>query len=149
MTFVIGYILYYVAGYYISELEWKPIYSHISVFLFIISFGAAYILTSYKSAQTGIASFDIFGNFSFLAFLSTISFFGIIRGLESFTFPRIISQLTSLGFGIYLMHPLFIEYLQPVTGYKIFLIIPLFYLFCTLICHLLNKWKVTSFFFIK
>lgn len=149
MTFVTGYVLYYVAGYYLSHREWNKRYTYISFLLFIICFGFACFICMHQSVQTGTATFEVFGNFSPLAFLSTIFLFGTIRGLEHISFPPIFSKLTVYGFGIYLMHPLFIEYIQPVTNYTIFLVIPLFYLFCLFICWFINKNKFLSALFIK
>ena len=149
MTFVTGYTLYYVAGYYITQMKWNKKYTLICALLFVISFGSACLLTMHQSIQSGTANFEIFGNFSLLAFLSTVSLFGFVRGLENISFPKIFSTLTVYGFAIYLMHPLFIEYMDCITDFKIFLAIPIFYLFCLFTCMLLNKNKFLSYLFIK
>lgn len=149
MTFVTGYVLYYVAGYYLSHRTWNRRYTYISFLLFILCFCSSCFLCMHKSLQTGIADFEAFGNFSPLAFLSTMFLFGTIRGLEHISFPSVFSRLTVYGLGIYLMHPLFIEFIQPITNYKIYFVIPLFYLFCLFVCWLINKNKFLSALFIK
>ena len=149
MTFVTGYVLYYVAGYYITRMHWCHRYTLFSSLAFLLSFGAGSLITMYQSLQSGSATFEIFGNFSPLAFLSTISLFGIVRGLEHLSFPPFFSSITVYGFAIYLMHPLFMEYINQVNDFKIFIVIPFFYLFCLAICRLLHKSKLLSYFFIK
>lgn len=149
MTFVTGYVLYYVAGYYITQMRWTKKHTWFSFLLFIISFGSTGLITMYQSLLSGNATFEIFGNFSLLAFLCTISLFGTIRGLEHFSFPPFFSKITIYGFGIYLMHPLFIEYFNHITDFRIFILIPIFYLFCLLTCWLIGKNKLLSYLFIK
>ena len=149
MTFVTGYVLYYVAGYYITELDWKPKYTFISSFCFIGSFSVAYYLTMRESVTLQAPWFEIFTNFSPLAFLVTVSFFGIMRGMEHVQFPPFIAKLSPYGFAIYLMHPLFIEFINQFSGIRIFAVIPLFYLFCLTICYVINKNKILSYLFIK
>lgn len=149
MSFVTGYVIYYIAGYYITEKKWKPQYTYISIFLFIASFGTAYYITMHHSILAGVAGFEIFTNFSPLAFLVTVSFFGIMRGMEHIIFPPIITRLTTYGLAIYLMHPLFLEFINPIKDFKIFIVIPLFYIFCIIICWLLSKSKILSFLFLK
>lgn len=149
MTFVTGYLLYYVAGYYISQISWTRLHTCFFVLLFIVSFSSCCLITMYQSVQTGTANFEIMGNFSLLAFLITISLFGIARGLEKVSFPPLFSKLTVYGFAIYLMHPLFLEYIKPIQDFRIFIVIPVFYLFCLFICWLLSKNKLLSSLFIK
>lgn len=149
MTFVTGYVLYYVAGYYLTNLDWKPKYTYLSLLCFIGSFGTAYYLTMQESVKLQAPWFEIFTNFSPLAFLVTVSFFGIMRGMEQVKFPSFIAKLSPYGFAIYLMHPLFIEFTNRFSGVGIFIVIPLFYLFCLCICLLLSKNKILSYLFLK
>ena len=43
MHFVYGYVLYYVAGYYLTTLPRKKIYNYIAIFFLLISFGSTYL----------------------------------------------------------------------------------------------------------
>ena len=149
ISFVLGYVLYYVLGYRISKMEWKSQYTIISVIAFIVSLGASCFITMFHSLQTGSATQALLGDFSILTFFMTISLFAIFKSMEQMKISSIVSKISFLGFGIYLMHPLFLDYINKVTNFKIFVVIPLFYLFCIVICYLINKIKLFSFLFLK
>ena len=149
MYFVYGYILYYVLGYYISQMKWKKQYTIFSFMVFVISYGSSCILTLYDSLRSKAASQEIFGEFSVFAFLTTVSFFGIIRSLENIRFPTILAKINALGFGIYLIHPLFLNYIQSYSDSRIFIVIPLIYVVCIIICGIIAKSKILSFCLLK
>ena len=149
MNFVLGYVLYYVAGYCISNMEWQKKYVIMSVVLFCLSLGITCGVTFKQSLQMGRATQEVFGEFSILAFLTTVSFFGIMRSMENVKFPRWVPQIVFLGFGIYLMHPLLLKHIVAVRGFNIFMVIPLFYLFCVLVCWGISKNKLLSKLFLK
>lgn len=149
MHFVYGYILYYVAGYYLATLPWKKIYSYISVVVFILSYGFTYFYSMKVSLANNAPYQETFSEFSPFMFLTAISLFCAMRGLENkFTSP-LIRPLIGYGYALYLMHPLFLPYVQKLPG--LYAILGAFglYLGCLLICFFLSKSKLLSYLFLK
>lgn len=145
MHFVYGYVLYFVAGYYISTLPWKKIYTYISVIVFFISFSFACIYSMKLSVASNTPQQEIFSEFTPLMFLTVISIFSIFRGLEhKLTFHKITRVITGYGFAVYLMHPLFLGYIQQLSGLYAFVGAFALYFFCLFISFLISKSKLLS-----
>ena len=150
MHFVYGYVLYFVAGYYISTLPWKKIYTYISIIILLICFAFAGIYSMQLSITLNAPQQEIFNEFSPFMFLSVISIFSIFKGLEhKLTSHKIIKVLISYGFAIYLMHPLFLSYVQQLHGLYAFVGAFVLYLFCIFISFLISKSKFLSKFLLR
>ena len=149
MNFVLGYILYYVLGYYISCRGWNKQYQLICFIVFLISYSLSSLLTFYFSMEKNMATQELLGDFSILTFLTTISFFSLLKSLENYKFFPIFSKIAYLGLALYLMHPIFLVFIQMITDFKIFIVIPVFYVFCIIICYLISKNKLLSHFLLK
>ena len=150
MHFVYGYVLYFVAGYYISILPWKKMYTYISVITLLIGFSFAGIYSMQLSITLNAPQQEIFSEFSPFMFLSVISIFSIFKGLEhKLTSHKIIKVLISYGFAIYLMHPLFLSYVQQLHGLYAFVGAFALYLFCIFISFLISKSKFLSKFLLR
>lgn len=140
MHFVVGYVLYYVCGYYISRVTWKKKYTVMTFMLFIFSYVAAFILSNMNSANSGLANQEVYGEFSLLGFLINISIFAIFKAFSEKTFISTKGKkLVCYGIGIYLLHPLFLEYMVYFPDlYRIVGAI-LLYLVCIIICMMIEK----------
>lgn len=150
MHFVYGYVLYFIAGYYISTLSFKKHYIYIAVMTFLVSFGFACMYSMNWSIQLNSPQQEIFNEFSPCMFLCVISIFSMFKGLEyKFVSKRIIQLLIGYGFAIYLMHPLFLSYVKKLTGLYAFGGAFLLYLLCIFICLLISKNKFLSKFFLR
>lgn len=149
MHFVYGYILYYVAGYYLSTISWKKIYSYAAIVVFIISFGSAYISSINTSVATNTPYQHIFSEFAPLLFGAAISVFCIFRGFEIHFASKITKPLISYGFALYLMHPLFLNYVRQTSELTVFAGVIALYLLCILICFSISRSKFLSKLFLK
>lgn len=145
MHFVYGYVLYYVCGYYISNLSWKKSYNYIAFLILILSFGFACIYSLNQSIVKNSPSQEIFNEFSPFMFLSVISIFCIFKGLNlNFIPSHIVSNLSHYGFAIYLMHPLFLSYINQLNGLFAFGGTILLYILCLIICSVISKNQLLS-----
>lgn len=150
MNFVYGYVLYFIAGYYINTIFWQKIYTYIAVITFFISFSFASIYSMNLSISLNAAQQEVFSEFSPFMFLSVISVFSIFKGLEHrFTYNNIVKTLISYGFAIYLMHPLFLPCVKQLNGIYAFPGALILYLFCIFISFLISKSKVLSKFLLR
>lgn len=149
MYFVYGYILYYVAGYYLSTVCWKKIYSYIAIAVFITSFGFAYMYSINVSISSGTPYQHIFSEFSPFLCLTVLSVYGIFRGFE-IRFPSELTKpLLSFGFALYLMHPLFLKYVKQISGPQVFPAVIVLYFSCIFICFIVSKSRILSKLFLK
>ena len=148
MHFVYGYVLYYVAGYYLTTLPRKKIYNYIAIFFLLISFGSAYLYSMNVSITSNEPYQKIFSELSPFTFLAASSFFYLFMGTEESIEKRLNSNLlrtlTYYGYALYLMHPLFLKYIQQLSGLSVFAGVAALYLFCLLICYLISKNRYLS-----
>ena len=150
MHFVVGYVLYYVLGYYISQLNWQKMYSRITILLFVVSYVSAFLLSSMYSVSTQTAHQEMYGEFTPLGFLFTITLFGLIRILFANSSSNLVAKkLLSYGIAIYLMHPLFLEFIAPLNGLTKIIGAILIYLVCLFISFLIDKTKFASKYLLK
>lgn len=150
MHFVVGYVLYYVLGYYISQMDWKKQYTIITIILFAISYIAAFLFSCFHSIQKGMASQEIYGEFMPLGFLINLSVFALFKAFSKYISSNGFSRkLVHYGIGVYLMHPLFLGNMVYFNDLYRILGAVLLYLVCVLICVLIDKSKLLSKLFLK
>ena len=144
MNFVCGYTLYYVAGYYICTLSWKKIYSQIAAVIFFISFVITYVSSLKISVTSNIPYQESFMELSPLMVVISLSVFCMFKGLDERWDSRIIKRLIGYGFALYLMHPLFLSYVQKLSGLHALYGTLVLYFSCVCICFLISKSKLLS-----
>lgn len=149
MHFVYGYILYYVAGYYISTVSWKKTYNYVAAVIFVLSFSFTYLYSLNISITTNTPYQEIFNELSPLLVLTVFSVFSIFKGLDKHLTFNLLKPLTGYGYALYLMHPLFLIYIQQLSGGFVFPGIIVLYLFCVLICYSISKSIILSKLFLK
>ncbi|MBR3606844.1 MAG: acyltransferase [Lachnospiraceae bacterium] len=144
MNFVCGYTLYYVAGHYICTIPWKKVYSQIAAIIFFISFGITYVSSMNLSITSNVPYQDSFMELSPLMTIISLSAFCIFRGLDEQLKSRIIKPLITYGFALYLMHPLFLQYVQKLSGLYTLCGTVALYFSCVYICFLISRSKLLS-----
>lgn len=139
MRFVMGYVMYYVLGYYLFRMPWaetnrKKAFITTTV-LFAGSVLAAFILSSIISVRSGEATQTVYGEFAPLGLLINASFLMLFRILiPSGKSKKWVSIPESCGAGIYLMHPLLLPVASCFSGLSRFLGGIIVYLLALIIC---------------
>lgn len=126
-----GYLCFYLYGGLIRK-EWVKINNtKVNVLVLAGSFGAAligdYIASSTRSIETGLSRFDYTGNYlSIPIILLSLALFNILiqqdfvfpqRGTWGRVFPKAITWLSGLSFGIYLVHVFVVGVLIDILGF--------------------------------
>ena len=117
----LGFAFYYVLGWYLSNFTLKDKTQKIIYILGIISIVFSILFTYFVSVDQGKAFIITYRNFYFnnVLYASAIFLFFKKRfGQKSFSEnkSRIITKLSSLTFGIYIVHPFVIEALRTSFG---------------------------------
>lgn len=120
MHFVVGYTLYYVAGYFISNIEMTKKRGRLCIAFLMAVIVMAFFLSGKKSLACGTECQSVYGEFSILGFLMTI----LIFASSKYLFEKIkdnrsvyfIERATSLGIGIYLFHPMILPIFDGMNG---------------------------------
>ena len=117
ISFVLGYISYYCLGHYLNYYSIKDKVKKIIYILGIISIIFTITITSYISIKNNMANEFFYKNLlPNTLFLSMMIFIFIKDHFSKITLPtrskKIITYLTSLSLGIYLIHPFVIILLE-------------------------------------
>lgn len=139
MQFVTGYILYYVAGYYLTRIEWKPLYSVIAFFTLIASYSFALLYSTHISILLDSPRQEIYDEFGACGFLIAVSIFSLFRGLTHLKESRAASRLLKLGIGIYLLHPLLLPFFDGFVGLQRLLMAFILYAISVSLCFFISK----------
>lgn len=103
-----AYSGYFVLGYYLSRMEFKkPL---ISIAIFVASSLAIFYLTGVLSLEKGELVGTFYDYSSPLVFLQGVSAFLLFKSFENAKSFEYIAKLAPLVFGVYLFHPLALEY---------------------------------------
>jgi surface polysaccharide O-acyltransferase-like enzyme len=103
-----AYSGYFVLGYYLSRLEFKrPL---VSLAIFAASSLAIFYLTSLLSVEKGELVGTFYDYSSPLVFLQGVSMFLLFKSFERAKSFEYLAKLAPLVFGVYLLHPLVLEY---------------------------------------
>lgn len=146
MRFVVGYVMYYVMGYYLSQITWpehraygkKTFIATVSVFG--VSVLSAFIISTAASVRNGEATQLVFGEFAPLGLIVNVSFLMLFQMLiTSEKNKGWISRLGSCGAGIYLMHPLLLPIASRFSGLSRLLGGVIVYLIALIICMIIGK----------
>ncbi|WP_027206793.1 acyltransferase [Butyrivibrio fibrisolvens] len=130
MHFVVGYILYYLLGYYLGNIIINAKHIYIYCITILTTLLASQLLCVKNAVMLGAEIQNIFSDFSIIGVLLSASIFLSIRCItdclksskKDITAKRhnsnhlSISHLASLGIGIYLAHPLFLPLIEPLHG---------------------------------
>jgi surface polysaccharide O-acyltransferase-like enzyme len=103
-----AYSGYFVLGYYLSRAEFKkPL---VSLVVFAASSLAIFYLTGLLSAAKGELVGTFYDYSSPLVFLQGVSMFLLFKSFERAKSFEYLAKLAPLVFGVYLLHPLVLEY---------------------------------------
>ena len=113
LPFVSPYLFYYLAGYYASTVKITPL--HIRFFVFLTIFSSLFIIAINIALAYGLAeSFNSLNSYSSSVVAAmALGIFGLIRtkiGSLSERKTNILKILSTLTFGIYIVHPLYINF---------------------------------------
>lgn len=162
MRFVVGYVMYYVLGYYLSFItgsghranasslkDGSPFMAYttsrkkafiVVAILFVASVLTAFVISSIASIRSGEATQTVYGEFAPLGIIINVTFLMLFQiGIASEKNKRWISLLGSCGTGIYLMHPLLSSIASHFLGLSRFLGGIIVYLIALSICLMLRK----------
>jgi len=140
MHFVMSYVLYYVLGFYLATIEITKIRKVISYTTSVVSLCLGAIISYILSLQSGSESQTIYCEFSIIGFLicSSLFFTGRCIWNSSESSSAFTKKWVSLGLGIYLLHPIFNQYLMEYHGYKRLLAIFVVYLISVAINQIIS-----------
>lgn len=146
LEMVCGYLGYFVLGYYIMhfgvEAKWRK-WIYISGFL---SVGANIFLGDYLAQKAGeplAEIYDSFGVFTFLIVVALFVFFACGLGNVNYgeKVSKVIKEISKATLGIFLMHLVFIEYLEAFGFHSMMfapaICIPLFAVCCFGVCMII------------
>ena len=131
--FTLGYVSYFVLGYYLSRTPLGKRAEQAVYSLGILGFAATALLTEHLSFQAQSAVETFYSPFSLTVLLESIGVFVFAKNhLPLARAPRarrLIRKLSDFSFGAYLIHPLFIELLEHfgvhATSFSPLLAVPL------------------------
>lgn len=151
---VMGYIGYYIIGFYITNYEISRIFKLIVYGLGIISFFVIAIGTYILTKRSGIpdeslylylSPFVIFSSVAVMLFIKSIKWEKIINNKKKTI--SIVTEISAASFGVYLIHPIILEtlskyginssYIHPVIGTSVTFI--LVFLISFLMISLIRK----------
>ncbi len=117
MKFVLGYVGYYVAGYYFKTYDIPSKAKYAIYTLGILGFISTYVLTDVISQNKGVADGTFYGYFYLNVMCSSIAVFILFKDkVSKIKFKertcKIITILSNCSFGIYLVHDFFITIFQ-------------------------------------
>lgn len=119
MNFVLGYVGYYVAGYYFKTYDTPQKLNYAIYILGILGFISTYTLTDIISQNKGIADGAFYSNFSPNVMFSSIAVFILFKDkVGKIEFKertrKIITIYSNCSFGIYLVHDFFITIFKKI-----------------------------------
>lgn len=150
MNFVVGFIFLYVLGHYLITYPMdKKINVAIIILGILISTGV-WIFSLKLSLETGTPQMGMYDFMSPFGVVVAVTEFLLLQRLACrATVDSRLARLGKYGFGIYLMHPLFVGMLSNFSGLYTLVFAVIIYLVCLLTCVLLGRNKYTSRAFIR
>ncbi len=120
MHFVLGYILFYLAGYFLSTIKSNRYILIVGISLFLIVFIMCQGLCVYRVDDIGSDIQNYFSVFSIMGVILSVSLFVIIMSFANREFSARMSAFIrgweGLGIGIYLIHPIFLPLIKDFHG---------------------------------
>lgn len=112
--FIMGFVGYYACGYYLRSVNLSVKRFHSVIVAFLLTVAVTAIGTAILVRYFGIETFGLYlyDYFSPFCILMAISMFLIIKESSPKESGPITQELSSSTFGVYLMHPLFIDVLS-------------------------------------
>ncbi len=120
MHFVVGYVIYFLIGYYISNLDLGRISTILCGIVFIVAYIVCQVLCVNNVAALGQDIQNYFSAFSIIGIVLSVSFFIIIMSIINKEYTegtkKVILGWAKLGIGIYLVHPLLLPLIANIHG---------------------------------
>lgn len=120
MHFVVGYVIYYLIGFYISELEIGRKMTLLCGIVFTAACCICQGLCLYKVADLGQDIQNYYSAFSIIGIVLSGSFFIILMSISNKQYPegmkKVVFGWAKLGIGIYLVHPLLLPLIANLHG---------------------------------
>lgn len=130
MKFVVGYSLYFVLGYYLARIRLTKKRKGAIIIGFAFCSMLAYLLSSSKALYYGAECQNVFTEFSILGFGICVGMLLIFRMIfednklcvekreQEKKMHKFITDMSYCGIGIYLLHPIFLGFIENLTGWK-------------------------------
>lgn len=130
---MVTYPGYMIIGYYLANVSSRRYSSGLLVWTFILSVAICTVIGQIMASKSGVASDILYGNFSITSFVEAVSFFMLFKNMNVHpreNIKKTIFTLSSSTFGIYLVHPLIISFLEKIfslttVSYNSFLAVPI------------------------
>ena len=118
MHFVLGYLSYFVLGFYLNRITLKKSHRIIIYFLGLAGFASTIFLDSYVALKTQEACNNYYGYFSLNVLMESVAVFTFFKYVQfnNDKINRFIKRLSDYSFGVFLVHALVIELLDRLTG---------------------------------
>lgn len=120
MHFVVGYVIYYLAGYYIVNYA-KAFKWYLCAGVYVICLAITQLLSAVKVGTIGQEVQNYYSTFSIMGFVLTISLFMTIMSLtgdmQGEKLLKVTGIIGSIGIGIYLLHPMLLPVISGFHGY--------------------------------
>ncbi|GKU77949.1 acyltransferase [Paenibacillus sp. L3-i20] len=111
IPFFLGYLGYFILGYYLFHFDLKPVFKHILFNAGIASFFLTPLLTYFVSTQKGSLDEMFYGNYSITSFFMAVALFLYFKEKDASISRRIndkiriiIVSVSAASFSIYLIH---------------------------------------------
>lgn len=129
--FTLGYICYFVLGYYLSKVDISKKARYIIYILSIIGFASTFLGSSFIAVYTNESSGLMFDNFTLNVMLQSLGVFVFFKYNVGTTGLRekkqtSIAKLSKYSFGAYLVHAMIIEQLDNILGLNTISFYPIF-----------------------
>lgn len=120
ISFFQGYIGYYILGYYLSQYQLNKKTRYVSYILGILAIVVNIFATKYLKVNNFEKTLIFYDDLSMLSCLSAIAVFvGIKQIFENKEMKpytkEIIDRITKISFGVYLIHPMFIIFINALN----------------------------------
>ena len=113
MNFVTGYVLYFVAGYYIGRIRLTSKIKVWGIIIWISTVILGFLISSLYAGDWGQDCQKIYSEFSVIGFIMNISFLIVMKAWfeeANGKSTQIVMKIRNCGYGIYLIHPLLLSF---------------------------------------
>lgn len=123
-TFAIGYVFYFVLGYYLSKVELNKKIRLLIYILGIVGFVATFLLTYFVSVSEGRTTDIFYSNFSVFVMLEAVAVFvfakyELVKIKLNNTVSILIDKIVACSLGVYLVHMFVLDMLDKLFGLNV------------------------------
>lgn len=123
MNFVLGYVIYYLAGYFIGNLVFDKRIAILSFLCFSMTLCVCQVLCIKEVTDIGSQIQIFYSEFSIIGLILAVSLFVFLRCIANKDYSERaqlhIVKWAELGIGIYLLHPLLLPLISNLHGFNI------------------------------